>query len=122
MEYSATQIQAMVREMDHSKKRWRHIKKRDPEQYRAHLVAENPKLEKDFPSIFEKHLEDGLDATFFEMLQLKRKMERGELTAEQASAQMGQQLFGRYVKPVVDPLTPPPPKPMSYADYYRQFE
>ena len=122
MEYSATQIQALVREMDHSKKRWKHLKKRDAAQYRAHLMSENPKLEKDFPSIFEKHLEDGLDATFFEMLMLKRKIERGEMTSEQASALMGQQLFGRYVKPVVDSNTPAPPKPLSYAEYYRQFE
>lgn len=122
MEYSATQIQALVREMDHSKTRWRHIKRSKPEEYRAHLAAENPKLEKDFPSVFEKHLEDGLDTTFFEMLQLKRKIEKGEMTTEQASALMGQQLFGRYVKPKIDSNTPTPAKPMSYADYYRQFE
>jgi hypothetical protein len=32
MNYSATQIQAMVREMDHSKKRWRHLKKKSKEE------------------------------------------------------------------------------------------
>ncbi len=32
MNYSATQIQAMVREMDHSKKRWRHLKKKNNEE------------------------------------------------------------------------------------------
>lgn len=121
MEYSATQIQALVREMDHSKKRWRHIKKRDPEQYRARMASENPKLEKDFPAIFDKHLEDGLDETFFQMLQLKRRIEKGEITNEQASAAMGQQLFGRYVKPVVDPKAPKPETPMSYEEYYNKF-
>jgi 23S rRNA maturation-related 3'-5' exoribonuclease YhaM len=59
------------------------------------LKAENSKLESDFPSVFYKHADDELDATFFEMLQLKRRIERGELTNEQASTLMGQQLFGR---------------------------
>ena len=95
MNYSATQIQAMVREMDHSKKRWRHLKKKNHEEYLGHLRQENPKLESDFPSVFYKHADDELDSTFFEMLQLKRRIERGELTMEQASQMMGQQLFGR---------------------------
>lgn len=95
MNYSATQIQAMVREMDHSKKRWRHLKKKSKEEYLGHLKAENSKLEADFPSVFYKHAEDELDSTFFDMLQLKRRVERGEMTTEQASQMMGQQLFGR---------------------------
>lgn len=41
------------------------------------------------------HADDKLDETFFRMLQLKRQIERGELTQEQASAAMGQQLFQR---------------------------
>ncbi len=45
--------------------------------------------------MFYKHAEDELDSTFFEMLQLKRRIERGEVTMEQASQLMGQQLFGR---------------------------
>ena len=122
MNYSATQIQAMVREMDHSKKRWRHLKSRNPEEYRAHLVAENTKLEQDFPSVFYKHLEDGLDSTFFEMLQMKRAIERGEITNEQASSHLGQKLFQRYVKPVIDSNAPAPAKPLTYEEFYRQFE
>lgn len=122
MNYSATQIQAMVREMDHSKKRWRHLKNRKPEEYRAHLVAENSTLEKDFPSVFYKHLEDGLDSTFFEMLQMKRAIERGEITNEQASAHLGQKLFQRYVTPVIDSNAPAPAKPLTYEEFYRQFE
>ena len=121
-EYTATQVQAMVREMDHSKKRWRHLKARKPEEYRGHLQAENKGLYDTFPSLWEMHMEDKLDETFFQMLQLKRRIEKGELTNEQASGLMGQQLFNRYVKPVVDSNSPAPAKPMSYEEFYRQYQ
>lgn len=121
-EYTATQVQAMVREMDHSKKRWRHLKARKPDEYRTHLQAENKVLYDAFPSLWEMHMEEKLDETFFQMLQLKRKIEKGELTNEQASGIMGQQLFNRYVKPVVDSNTPAPAKQMSYEEFYRQYQ
>lgn len=121
-EYTATQVQAMVREMDHSKKRWRHLKSRKPDEYKGHLQSENKVLYSDFPSLWEMHADDKLDETFFQMLQLKRRIEKGELTNEQASGIMGQQLFNRYVKPVVDSNTPAPAKPMSYEDYYKQYQ
>jgi hypothetical protein len=60
-----------------------------------------------------------LDQTFFEMLNLKRKIEKGEMTAEQASAVVGQQLFNRFVPHVISNNAPPMAR-MSYEDYYRQ--
>jgi len=50
---------------------------------------------------------------------LKRKIEKGEMTAEQASAVVGQQLFSRFVPHVIS-NSPPPMARMSYEDYYRQ--
>jgi len=92
------------------------------EEYRAKLEKENKVLYDSFPSLWEMHSEDRLDETFFKMLQFKRKIEKGEMTSEQASVAVGQQLFGRYVKPVVDSTTPPPAPTMSYEAYYRQFQ
>lgn len=68
------------------------------------------------------HADDKLDETFFQMLQLKRRIEKGELTNEQASAAMGQTLFNRFVKPVVDTSGPSPATPMSYEEYYNQYQ
>jgi hypothetical protein len=65
------------------------------------------------------HIEDKLDQTFFEMLALKRKIERGELTPEQASTVVGQQLFSRFVPHVISNAAPPTPR-MSYEEFYRQ--
>ena len=55
------------------------------------------------------------------MLKLRRKIELGEMTDDEASKIIGQKLFDRYVAPVVN-NTPAPTKPLSYEDYYRQFE
>ena len=118
MEYTSTQIQAMVREMDHSKRRWKSLKGKA---YREKLEKENKVLFETFPSLWEMHVEDKLDDKFFKMLQLKRKVEKGELTTEQASAAIGQVLFEQYVKPIVDSTSPAAPPPMSYEEYYKQF-
>jgi len=59
-----------------------------------------------------------LDHTFFEMLALKRKVEKGEMTEEQASVIMGQKLFNKYVDPVIKNLPAPPT--MSYSEYYKE--
>ena len=118
---SATQVQALVKKMDVSKTKWKQLKRRGAmAEYEAKLKSENETLYFNYPSLFQLHLEDRLDATFFEMLQLKRKIERGEMTAEQASAIVGQQLYSRFIPHVLSNQTPPAPQ-MSYADYCRQM-
>lgn len=119
---SATQIQALVRNMDASKKKWMRLKASNRTEYIAKLKEENENLFFNYPAIFDMHAEDRLDSTFFEMLALKRKIEKGELTADQASAIVGQKMFNRYVPHAINPGTPPPTKPMSYEDYYKQFQ
>lgn len=117
---TATQIQALVRQMDTSKAKHRALKESGKKlEYEEAMKAENEVLYFNYPSLFQLHIEDRLDQTFFEMLNLKRKIERGELTSEQASALMGQQLFNRFVPHVISNNEPPAPR-MSYEDYYRQ--
>ena len=118
---TATQIQALVRNMDASKKKWSRLKLSNRTEYLAKLKEENENLFFNYPGIFDMHAEDRLDSTFFEMLALKRKMEKGEITADQASAVIGQKMFNRYVPHAINPQTPSPAKPMSYEDYYKQF-
>lgn len=118
---NATQIQALVRRMDQSKTKWKALRQRGAlAEYKAMLKKENETLYFNYPSLFEMHVEDRLDSTFFEMLQLKRKIERGEVTAEEASRQVGQQLFSRYVPHRIDPAAAPPAPKMTYEDYYKQ--
>lgn len=117
---SSVQIQALVRDMDTSMRKHRLTKRVDKEKFRAKVAAENETLYNLFPTIFEMHIEGKLDATFFEMLKLKHKIEKGEMTEDEASVLIGQKLFDRYVAPVVG-NTPPPEKPLSYAEYYKQF-
>ena len=118
---NATQIQALVRKMDTSKTKWKKLKQQGKKaEYEAKVKEENDMLYFNYPSLFQMHVEDRLDATFFEMLQLKRKIERGEITNEQASGVVGQQLFQRFVpQSITQAPTPTAPK-MSYEDYYRQ--
>jgi hypothetical protein len=119
---TATQIQALVKQMDASKKKWRLLKRQGKQQeYDLKLKDENTVLYFNYPSLFNLHAEDKLDQTFFEMLNLKRKLERGELTNEQASAMVGQQLFNRFVPHVVSNTTPAPAPRMSYEEYCRQM-
>jgi aryl-alcohol dehydrogenase-like predicted oxidoreductase len=115
-ELTATQIQALVRNMDHSKKKWRHLRR---EEFMEKLKNENDKLYFNFPSLWQMHAEDRLDATFFEMLALKRKIEKGEVTEEQASVHMGQRLFQKFAPESVNSNAGPPS--MSYAEYYKKF-
>ena len=118
---NALQIQALVREMDTSMRKHKLTKRVDPARFRERVVEENKILYEMLPSVFEMHFEGKLDATFFEMLKLKRKIERGELTEDEASKIVGQKLFDRFVGPVVNNL-PPVEKPVSYEEYYKQFE
>ena len=118
---SATQIQALVRQMDQSKKKWKYLRQRNRmDEYKQALKRENETLFFNYPSLFEMHAEDRLDSTFFEMLQLKRKIERGEISSEEASRIVGQQLFTRYVPHRIDSNAPRPTPKMSYEDYYKQ--
>lgn len=118
---SSLQIQALVREMDTSMRRHKGLKRTNGIKYREKIAEENPRLYNEFPSIFEMHYEGKLDETFFNMLKLRRRVELGEITEDEASKLVGQQLFDRYVGPHVG-NAPPPEKPMSYEEYYRQFE
>lgn len=115
---SATQVQALVRKMDASKQRWQRIKS-DTRAYEEKLKNENEVLYFNYPSLFQMHAEDRLDSTFFEMLALKRKIEKGQMTAEQASQIVGQKLFNRFIPHTISNTAPPAPA-MSYEDYYRQ--
>jgi hypothetical protein len=117
----STKIQACVREMDTSMRRHKALKKSNPVVYRQKIEEENAFLWEMFPSVFEMHFQGRLDETFFEMLRLRRKIELGEMTDDQASRLIGQKLFDRYVGPIVN-NTPPPEKPLSYSDYYKQFD
>lgn len=117
-ELTATEIQALVRNMDHSKKKWRHLRR---EEFMEKMKMENEFLFFNFPSLWQMHAEDRLDSTFFEMLALKRKIEKGELTDEQASTLVGQRLFQRFAPTAVQPTTSAGPPPMSYSEYYKKF-
>lgn len=117
-ELNATQIQALVRNMDHSKKKWRHLRQ---EEFMEKMKTENKTLFFDYPALWQMHAEDRLDSTFFEMLALKRRIEKGEITAEEASTAVGQKLFQRYAPPIVNSNAQTSPPPMSYAEYYKKF-
>ena len=118
-QYTATQIQALVRKMDASKKKYQNLKRSGQKAaYEEAVKKQNEILYFNYPSLFQLHIEDRLDQTFFEMLALKRKIEKGEITSEQASAVVGQQLFNRFVPHVISNSAPPAPR-MSYEEFYR---
>jgi len=114
---SSIQIQALVRDMDTSFRKHRGLKDVNPKEWSEKIKQENLILFNDFPTVFNMHMNGKLDYTFFDMLGLKRKIEKGELTEEEASKIMGQKLFNKYVDPVIKNIPPPPT--MSYADYYK---
>jgi uncharacterized short protein YbdD (DUF466 family) len=116
IDLKATEIQALVRNMDHSKKKWRALPR---EQYMTKLQEENPVLYYNYPSLWQMHAEDRLDATFFEMLSMKRKVEKGEISAEQASVVVGKKLYEKFIPQVTE--NAPPVPTMSYEQYYKQF-
>ena len=117
-QYTATEIQALVRNMDDSKARHRRLKESDVEQYVQKLTEENPILHFNFPSVFSLHAEDKLDGTFFYMLEQKRKIESGRLTEDQASIDVGKKLFSTWVEPVTQGR--PAEKMESYNEYYKR--
>ena len=120
-ELTATQIQALVKQMDSSKQKWRKLRRTGKtEEYAKKLKEENSVLYFNYPSLFNMHMEDRLDSTFFEMLSLKRKIEKGEISAEQASVLVGQQLYNRFVPHVISDAPAPAPR-MSYEEYCKQM-
>jgi hypothetical protein len=114
---TATQLQAHVRNMDASKEKWAHLKN-NKIQYEEKLQEDNKVLYFNYPSLFQMHAEDRLDSTFFEMLALKRKIEKGEITPEQATQIIGTKLSQRFVPELAQGQ--PQASTMSYADYYKQ--
>lgn len=83
------------------------------------MQEENSVLYYNYPSLWQMHAEDRLDATFFEMLSMKRKVEKGEITADQASVVIGKKLYEKFIPQVTE--NAPPVPTMSYEDYYKQF-
>jgi len=102
--------------MDTSKQTWRALKG-DKLAYEEKLQKENEVLYFNYPSLFQMHAEDRLDTTFFEMLALKRKIEKGEITPEAATQVIGQKLSQRYV-----PGMPAQAPTMSYEEFYKQTQ
>jgi len=96
------------------------LKRTNMSLYKRKIVDENELLYKALPTIFEMHMDGKLDQKFFEMLKLRRKVETGEMTEDEASKIVGQLLFDQYVAPVVN--NTPAQKPLSYEEYYKQFE
>jgi hypothetical protein len=118
---SSMKIQAMVRDMDTSIRKHKKLKTSNFAEYRKKLSEENEVLFYRFPTIFEMHIQGKLDQTFFEMLKLRRQIEKKEITEDDASKLIGQKLFDRFVGPVVN-NTPTPEKPLSYSEFYKNFD
>lgn len=118
---NSIKIQALVRQMDESMRRHKGLKRANTTLYQRKIIDENELLYNTLPAIFEMHMEGKLDQKFFDMLKLRRKVETGEMTEDEASKVVGQLLFDQYVAPVVG-QTPPPAKPLTYEEYYKQFE
>lgn len=117
---NSIQIQALVRQMDESMRRHKGLKRTNKREYAKKIMEENQLLFNTLPAVFEMHMEGKLDQKFFDMLRLRRKVETGEITQDEASKVVGQLLFDQYVAPVVNQTEAP--KTLSYEEYYRQFE
>ena len=118
-DYPATEIQSLVRDMDDSKKKHKALKNTDKAKYMEKLTEENQVLHFNYPSIFELHADDKLDATFFYMLNQKRRIERGEITEDEATKEVGKRLADRWVAPVLSNTTVQ--KEESYEEYYKRI-
>jgi hypothetical protein len=120
VDLSATEVQALVRNMDVSKQKYRHLKS-NKAQYEEALKKDNEMLYFNYPSLFQMHAEDRMDSTFFEMLALKRKIEKGEITPEQATTIIGKKLYNRFIPEAVGQTPAEPTRPtMSYEEFYRR--
>jgi hypothetical protein len=121
LDLSATKIQALVRNMDISKQKWASLK-HNKQQYEDQLQKDNEALYFNYPSLFQMHVEDRLDGTFFEMLTLKRKIEKGEITPEQATQVIGRKLHQRYIPEQSQAQAQPQAPTLTYEEYYRQTQ
>lgn len=117
---NAVQIQALVRNMDESLRKYKKLKQTNNALWLKKLEDENKKLYMEYPTIFKMHIEGKLDETFFYMLQMRHKIEKGEMTEDQASVLVGQKLFNRYVDPVIN--NTPKEATLTYEEYYKKFE
>lgn len=117
---NAVQMQALVRNMDESMRRHKGLKRTNMNEFRKKVVEENDQLYTLLPTVFEMHYEGKLDEKFFTMLKLRRRIELGEITEDDASKIIGQMLFDQYVAPKIN--NTPEPKQLSYKEYYEQFE
>lgn len=121
MAVSASEIRGLLREMDASKARWRHLKVSNPTEYVERIMADCPVLARDFDGIFVLHIKDELDAKIFTALDLRADVDSGRRTAEDAEVEMGKRLAEEYVDPVVARLErrPPvaPPHKVTYEEY-----
>jgi uncharacterized short protein YbdD (DUF466 family) len=117
---NAIQIQALVRNMDESLRKYKKLKQTNNTLWLKKIQDENKKLFMEYPTIFKMHIEGKLDETFFYMLQLRHKIEKGEMTEDQASVLVGQKLFNRYVDPVIN--NKPKEPTLTYEEYYKKFE
>lgn len=117
---NAVQIQALVRNMDESLRKYKKLKQTNNALWLKKIQDENKKLFMEYPTIFKMHIEGKLDETFFYMLQMRHKIEKGEMTEDQASVLVGQKLFNRYVDPVIN--NKPKEPTLTYEEYYKKFE
>ena len=117
---NAVQIQALVRNMDESLRKYKKLKQTNNTLWLKKIQDENKKLFMEYPTIFKMHMEGKLDETFFFMLQMRHKIEKGEMTEDQASVLVGQKLFNRYVDPVIN--NKPKEPTLTYEEYYKKFE
>jgi hypothetical protein len=115
---TSIQIQALVRNMDESMRRHKGLKRTNQNEYRKKVADENQRLYDEFPSIYEMHIDGKLDEKFFNMLKLRRQIEKGEISEDDASKLVGQMLFDQYVAPIVG--NAPVPSQMTYEQYYQQ--
>jgi hypothetical protein len=120
VDHTATEVQALVRNMDASKQKYRYLKS-NKVAYEEALKKDNEILFFNYPSLFQMHAEDRVDSTFFEMLALKRKIEKGEITPEEATTIIGKKLYNRFIPEALgqSPSEPTAPK-LSYEEYYRR--
>ena len=103
--------------MDASKQKWASLKA-NKQLYEEKMQKDNEMLYFNYPSLFQMHVEDRLDTTFFEMLALKRKIEKGEITPEQATTVIGRKLHERYLPQNLQ-QAPPTEAAMSYSQFYQ---